>query len=103
MYYDKQLFSSNGLKIQVIGNITEASSTWRYGYKHELEVYELGGTARTLDRADGRIPLGPSVIGRNGYGEIDDSDSMLFTEDGWIAGRRPVASRCVTPVTEKAT
>lgn len=89
LYYDKKPFSSNGLRVEIKGGITASSSTWRYGYKHEGAIYELGGTARTLDGANGRIPLGPGVIARNGYAEIDDSESMLFTEDGWIAGRRP--------------
>ncbi|KAI9652538.1 MAG: hypothetical protein M1831_006729 [Alyxoria varia] len=88
LYYDRKPFSSNGLKVQVKGNITNWHSTWRFGYRHEEELFKLGATTRTLDRADGRIPLEPGVINRNGYAEIDDSDSMLFTEDGWIAPRR---------------
>ena len=60
------------------------ASVWRYGE----ECSNLGGTARTLDEADGPIPLGPGVISRNGYTTIDDSASMLFDEDGFVASRR---------------
>ncbi|KAK9311027.1 glycosyl hydrolases family 31-domain-containing protein [Lipomyces starkeyi] len=72
---------ANGLRVQVKGN-------WWYGEPSQLEGWDLGGTARTLDGADGRIPLGPGVIARNGYMSLDDSQSMLFTEDGWVSGRR---------------
>jgi hypothetical protein len=61
------------------------ASVWRYG-----EVCQnLGGTAGTLDEDDGRIPLEPGVISRNGYTTIDDSASILFGEDGFVSTRRP--------------
>jgi hypothetical protein len=60
-------------------------SIWRFGDANR----DLGGTARTLDEADGRIPLGSGVISRGGYSSIVDSRSMLFDEDRFVAGRRP--------------
>ena len=89
LYYDKQEFTSRGLKVQVKGGATVSNSLWRYGFHHEEGYYTLGGTARTLDRANGRIKLGDGVINQNGYADIDDSDSMLFTEDGFVTARRP--------------
>ncbi|KAK1777708.1 glycosyl hydrolases family 31-domain-containing protein [Copromyces sp. CBS 386.78] len=77
--YDKNEFSSDGLTIKA-GN-----DVWHYDGK---SYGDLGGTARTLDRADGRIPLEPGVLSRKAYAVLDDSASMLF-EDGWIATRKP--------------
>lgn len=87
--YDKSVFSQRSLAVQVKGNITDWKSNWRYGGGLKEDYYYLYGTARTLDEANGRIPLGPGVIARNGFANLDDSESMLFAEDGWIAGRRP--------------
>lgn len=86
--YDKKPFSQVGLSVQVKGNITDWKSKWRYGGGIKEELFYLHGTARTLDEADGRIPLGPGAIARNGYAELDDSDSFLFSDDGWVTGRR---------------
>ncbi|KAK0621867.1 glycoside hydrolase family 31 protein [Bombardia bombarda] len=75
-------FSPEGLQLAV-----EHGGVWRYDGK---SYGDLGGTARTLDTADGRIPLDPGLISRNAkYGVIDDSDSMVFDENGWIATRKP--------------
>ncbi|KAI9700235.1 MAG: hypothetical protein M1820_006903 [Bogoriella megaspora] len=81
LYYDKKEFSSKGLRVHVKG-----AGVWRFGEKTET----LGGTTRTLDGINGRTSLGDGVIGRNGFAEVDDSHSMLFTKDGFIGGRRPV-------------
>lgn len=93
LQYDKQEFSINGLNVLVRGNVTDWHSKWRYG-DHSNDGWQLGGTARTLDGADGRIPVGPSFIARNGFANIDDSESMLFTDDGWVGGRRSGGPRC---------
>jgi hypothetical protein len=83
--YDNQDFHPSGFSVVVKGFYGCHASVWRYG-----EVCQnLGGTARTLDEADGRIPLGPGVVSRNGYTTIDDSASMLFGEDGFVSTRRP--------------
>jgi alpha-glucosidase (family GH31 glycosyl hydrolase) len=83
--YDKKPFSPSGFSVVVKGYFNCHASVWRYGE----ETPNLGGTARTLDEADGRIPLGPGVISRNGFSNIDDSTSMLFDEDGFVASRKP--------------
>ncbi|KAJ8098003.1 glycoside hydrolase [Lipomyces tetrasporus] len=84
LYYDKKPFSASGLTAQVLGKITNYRSLWRFGEA----VTDLGGTARTLDEADGRIPLGPGILSRSGFAVVDDSASMLFTDDGWVGSRR---------------
>ncbi|OAE03094.1 glycoside hydrolase family 31 protein [Arthrobacter sp. OY3WO11] len=80
--YDKQRFSPNGLTIQVKGKLSAYHSLWRYSEAGE----NLGGTARTLDEADGSIPLEPGLMSRNGYSVLDDSASLLL-DGGWFSPR----------------
>lgn len=81
--YDRRRFSASGLKVDGLGGMSSYRSTWRYG---DADA-SLGGTARTLDVADGRVPLGPGVVARGGIAVLDDSASFLFTDDGWVAAR----------------
>lgn len=82
--YNEGPFSSCGLSVSVKGGLTVYHSTWRYGEK----IATLGGTARTLDEADGRIPMGDGVIAWQGFSVLDDSASMLLTEDGRFIPRK---------------
>ena len=84
LIYDKKKFSPNGLSIQVLGDFSASGSIWRWGE----DFQDLKGTARTLDEADGAIPLGRGVIGRKGFSLLDDSGSLLLREDGWIEPRK---------------
>lgn len=79
--YDRGEFTTSGLSIAVLGGVSTFHSIWRYGQ----EAQTLGGTARTLDNADGAVPLEPGIASRNGYAVIDDSHSFLFDERGWIS------------------
>lgn len=81
MTYDKQEFSPHGFYALVLGH---THNLWRYGEEHET----LGGTYRTLDNVDGRVGVGPGVTSRKGFANLDDSHTMLFTKDGFIAPRR---------------
>jgi alpha-glucosidase (family GH31 glycosyl hydrolase) len=83
LVYDRRPFSPAGLSIQVRGDVSNYRSVWRYGEP----VRDLGGTARTLDNVDGCLPLGPGVVSRFGFAELDDSRSFLFTDDGWVSPR----------------
>ena len=83
LVYDGEAFSQNGLSVSVKGGFTEFHSVWRYGEP----VTDLGGTARTLDMADGAVPLDHGVVSRNGFSVLDDSASHILTEDGWVAPR----------------
>lgn len=81
--YDRQPFSPTGLTVDARGGLTAYHSVWRYGEPIDNE----GGTARTLDGVDGRLPLEPGVVSRQGVSVIDDSESFCFTEDGWVTAR----------------
>ena len=84
LIYNRQEFSSHGLSIQVIGNISAYDSIWHYGDK----VHDLGGTARTLDLADGAVALDGGVVSCFGFSVIDDSRSLILLENGWIEPRK---------------
>ena len=86
--YNEGPFSSCGLSVSVKGGLTVYHSTWRYGEKFAT----LGGTARTLDEADGRIPMGDGVIAWQGFSVLDDSASMLLTDDGRFIPRQASGS-----------
>lgn len=100
--YDEGPFSTNGLQVQVTGNLSAYHSVWRYGQDLSLPAHQegrrrgertrsldgnLGGAARTLDEADGAVPLEPGVNSRYGYALLDDSDSMVFDADGTLQPR----------------
>lgn len=76
--YDEKPYSINGLCISVKGNLTAYHSTWRYGESFST----LGGTARTLDEADGEIAVENGLVSCCGYSVLDDSQSMILTDTG---------------------
>lgn len=84
LIYNEKEFSAHGLSIQVKGNLSAYHSIWRYGEK----IHDLGGTARTLDEADGAIPLDHGIVSQFGYSVIDDSKSQVLLADGWIEPRK---------------
>lgn len=106
LHYDRRVFSASGLSIRVNGGGGGWGRTWHFGEEPE----DLGGTARTLDMTDGanvlnpamfskgktdlvertlgKIPMEHGVLSRNGFSVIDDSHSMVLTEDGWIEPRK---------------
>lgn len=84
LVYNKQKFTDYGLSVQVRGNISLYHSIWHFGE----EATDLRGTARTLDEADGAIELEHGIISRFGYGILDDSRSLVITEDGWVEPRK---------------
>ncbi|QSF47887.1 DUF5110 domain-containing protein [Paenibacillus tianjinensis] len=81
--YDKQPFSRHGLSVRVRNGSGHLMSVWNYGDT----PLDLGGTARTLDNADGAIPLEPGLLSRSGYTLVDDSISLLLEEDGQVTPR----------------
>ena len=58
--------------------------TWRYG---DRNVGNLRGTTRTLDTVDGGVPLDPGLLSRDGWVVIDDSQTLVFDDGGWLRGR----------------
>ncbi|MBQ8813312.1 MAG: alpha-xylosidase [Lachnospiraceae bacterium] len=79
--YNKKQFSSSGLAILVNGNGCYAK--WNYGD----EIYDLKGTARTLDGVNGPIALEHGVLSSQGFTVLDDSSSVILEDNGWITPR----------------
>ncbi len=65
--------------------LQELDETWRYG---DPDVANLGGTRRTLDGADGAIPLEPGLISRAGWVVVDDSQTLVFNDASWLEQRQ---------------
>ena len=84
LLYDKQKFSQNGLSLTVKATKDSHNGVWHYGEP----VEDLGGTARTLDGADGAVKLDHGVISRRRFAVLDDSKSLLIREDGWVEPRQ---------------
>ena len=84
--YDKQRFSANGLHVTFGAKVTLWGAEWRYGSQ---DPSNLGGTARTLDEIDGRCDMGQGILSQSGYAALDDSHSMLFDGNGFVAPRQP--------------
>jgi len=78
LVYDKKPFSSAGLSVTLKGAYSVYASIWHYGDAADT----LKGTARTLDQADGAIPLGEGLMSVKGYSVLDDGDSMGMDEKG---------------------
>lgn len=88
--YDGRPFSPGGLRVAVNG-ITAYHAVWRYGQPEKAQHFgvptNLGGTARTLDEADGAVPLEPGLVSAMGYAILDDTASLAFDDDGWLTQR----------------
>ncbi|KAF7587096.1 hypothetical protein BBP40_007715 [Aspergillus hancockii] len=82
--YDKKRFSPDGMVAHINAKTTKYGTEWRFGTAPTLN---LGGTARTLDLYDGRCDMGQGVLSKAGFAEIDDTGSMLFDGQGFVAGR----------------
>ncbi len=88
--YDKQKFTSHGLSCKCLGvNVSYFSRTWYFGETEEPEGLQLNlkGTARTLDMVNGACELEDGIMSRSGYAVLDDSSSLLLTDDGFVAPR----------------
>ena len=80
LQYDGRPFSPEGLSVTLKGQFWAYASVWHYGDCGD----NLKGTARTLDGADGEIPLADGLMSREGYAVLDDSNTMRMGEDGTL-------------------
>lgn len=77
-------FSKNSLMVKAIGGLHPFGANWYYGE----EDGNLGGTARTLDGVNGACALQDGILSQNGCAVLDDSKSLILTEEGWIEPRQ---------------
>jgi alpha-glucosidase (family GH31 glycosyl hydrolase) len=66
--------------------VKSTGKTWRFG-DPPSKGENLGGTIRTLDGVRGHVHLDPGLMGRAGWAVVDDSDSLVFSDDGWLTPR----------------
>lgn len=82
--YDRKPFSQTGLQVMLKGEFSFYASIWHYGDAPDT----LGGTARTLDNADGAIPLEDGIASAKGYAVLSDGDSMRMDAEGNLLAAR---------------
>lgn len=80
LYYDGGDFSSESLYADILLQGSSQVSRWYFGQKNDARA-NLKGTARTLDEADGEIPLGEGIMSRNGFYYLDDSKSFIYDDE----------------------
>ena len=81
-YHDSPLgFDRNTLQILV----RSTGKKWYYSY---FDKTNLKGTARTLDGANGAVPLEEGLMSRVGFAVVDDRQSLPIAEDGIPEPRR---------------
>lgn len=68
------------LKIKPNGSNVES-------FYYENDEYNLLGTYRTLDGANGEVPLEKGLFSLNGYTYIDDTKSPIFNDEGYLDDR----------------
>ena len=73
-------FGPDSLRIELRGS----GVVWHLG---DRDPGNLLGTARTLDGADGRVRLGQGLVSRSGWAVVDDSASLVFSDEGWLEPR----------------
>jgi alpha-glucosidase (family GH31 glycosyl hydrolase) len=64
--------------------LRETGKVWAY---RDRDRGNLSGTARTLDGANGPVPLSQGLMSRNGWAVIDDSASYVFDAESWLTVR----------------
>ncbi|MDR0958804.1 MAG: DUF4968 domain-containing protein [Propionibacteriaceae bacterium] len=96
--YNKRPFEPGGLTVRMRQRAQASHHTrWSYGDPDRIEGQwpnqgyypNLGGTARTLDEADGSVPLESGVLGAAGYAVLNDDSKVVMTDDGWVEARAP--------------
>lgn len=73
-------FSAETLSVE----LKDMDVTWYYG---DPDPLNLRGTARTVDGVDGATPLSLGLVSRSGWSVVDDSSSLVFTDEGWLEPR----------------
>jgi len=77
---DGKKLSKDNLKIEVKAN----NEKWFYGKKDDKN---LKGTYRTLDNVDGEVELDRGLLSKSGWTLVDDTESLVFNNTGWLEGR----------------
>lgn len=86
--YTKEMpFESKALMPDANLKVTLTGTETRWYYKHP-EARNFKGSAVSLDNTKGKTELRKGLYSLDGFATIDDSNTLVFTEDGMI-GKRP--------------
>lgn len=97
LVYNKKEFALENLYIDAKNRYTNYGGRWKYGattYGNPPRHHNLLGTTRTLDKIDGEYPLDRGLQDTSGRSFFDDSQSLLFDENGWLTHRTEGNSDC---------
>lgn len=80
LYYDGGKFTADSLYVDIKKAQELHVSRWYFNSDNAEGNNNLKGTARTLDRSNGPIPLANGIMSRDGYSYLDDSNSFVYEE-----------------------
>ena len=86
LVYTGGKFHGSNLRVELKNQIMAHSAVWHYGETG----HNFKGTTRTLDQANGAIPLEDGLFSWEGWSVISDKGSMLLDEEGWIKTREDI-------------
>ncbi|QGN08008.1 DUF5110 domain-containing protein [Halorhabdus sp. CBA1104] len=72
-------FSAETLSIELADG-----TEWVYGADNDGN---LNGSLRTVDEVDGSAPLEDGLVSRDGWAVVEDTDRLVFGDDGWVQPR----------------
>ncbi len=96
--HDGREFATGGLSVALTRDARDPhySSVAAYGMTYPQGLPYRGnllGTARTLDEGRRRVAVRSQAFSRrSGFAVVDDSESVLLSQDGWIAPRPGAAT-----------
>ena len=87
-YLKGRAFNKNSLSIRYTGENPEMLYGWTWYYNGKGEggyvPPNLKGTIRTLDGISGETELDDGILTRGVFSELDDSQSLIIADDGWV-------------------
>lgn len=81
LYYDGGKFTPESLYIDAAKAHALYQNRWYFGTNNDERHQNLKGTTRTLDHADGQVPLEDGIMSKDGYSYLDDSKSFIYIKD----------------------
>src|SRR5688572_30016865 len=76
-------FTSRNLSIK----LKQDKVIWHYG-DSAVKAGNLKGTARTLDGVAGKTKLEDGLVSKAGWSVVDDSNTLVFDQNGWLVPRK---------------
>lgn len=81
LYYDGGKFTPDSLYIDINKAYSLYQNRWYFGTENDGRHKNLKGTTRTLDHADGAIPLQDGIMSKDGFSYLDDSTNFVYERE----------------------